>query len=65
MPGADGTVDAPTINAAHAPFSTSPGSGVMNHADRSQGGAHVRRIGKSSNPDHPFHPCDDVDSDDP
>eukprot|EP00965_Chrysotila_dentata_P065839 2180950-Pleurochrysis_carterae.AAC.1 len=25
----------------------------------------VRRVGKSSDPDHPFHPCDDVDSDDP
>eukprot|EP00965_Chrysotila_dentata_P144355 4768587-Pleurochrysis_carterae.AAC.3 len=25
----------------------------------------ARRIGKSSDPDHPFHPCDDVDSDDP
>eukprot|EP00965_Chrysotila_dentata_P165155 5453268-Pleurochrysis_carterae.AAC.3 len=24
----------------------------------------TRRIGKSSDPNHPFHPCDDVDSDD-
>eukprot|EP00965_Chrysotila_dentata_P105996 3500258-Pleurochrysis_carterae.AAC.1 len=37
----------------------------MNHAEQTQDGAHVRRIGKSSDPDHPFHPCDDVDSDDP
>eukprot|EP00965_Chrysotila_dentata_P092173 3042761-Pleurochrysis_carterae.AAC.1 len=37
----------------------------MNHAEQNQEGAHVRRIGKSSYPDHPFHPCDDVDSGDP
>eukprot|EP00965_Chrysotila_dentata_P031363 1045466-Pleurochrysis_carterae.AAC.1 len=36
----------------------------MNLAERGQGAACVRRIGKSSDPDHPFHPCDDVDSDD-
>eukprot|EP00965_Chrysotila_dentata_P182005 6009781-Pleurochrysis_carterae.AAC.1 len=28
------------------------------------GESQVRRIGKSSDPDHPFHPCDDVDLDD-
>eukprot|EP00965_Chrysotila_dentata_P158234 5227375-Pleurochrysis_carterae.AAC.1 len=28
------------------------------------GAAPTRRIGKSSDPDHPFHPCDDIDSDD-
>eukprot|EP00965_Chrysotila_dentata_P184784 6100477-Pleurochrysis_carterae.AAC.1 len=37
----------------------------MNHAGQSQDGSRARRIGKSSDPDHPFHPCDDVDSDDP
>eukprot|EP00965_Chrysotila_dentata_P168861 5576060-Pleurochrysis_carterae.AAC.1 len=40
-------------------------NGVMNHIEQSQGAACARRIGKSSDPDHPFHPCDDVDSDDP
>eukprot|EP00965_Chrysotila_dentata_P247811 6207975-Pleurochrysis_carterae.AAC.1 len=36
----------------------------MNLAERSQGATCARRIGKSSDPDHPFHPYDDVDSDD-
>eukprot|EP00965_Chrysotila_dentata_P116219 3841953-Pleurochrysis_carterae.AAC.1 len=37
----------------------------MNRAEQQAGGANVRRITKTSDPDHPFHPCDDVDSDDP
>eukprot|EP00965_Chrysotila_dentata_P147418 4866551-Pleurochrysis_carterae.AAC.1 len=37
----------------------------MNHAGQSQEGSRTRRIGKSCDPDHQFHPCDDVDSDDP
>eukprot|EP00965_Chrysotila_dentata_P251918 6210359-Pleurochrysis_carterae.AAC.1 len=36
----------------------------MNHHGTSNGAEGVRRIGKSSDPDHPFHPYDDVDSDD-
>eukprot|EP00965_Chrysotila_dentata_P157819 5213851-Pleurochrysis_carterae.AAC.1 len=31
---------------------------------QNEDGTNVRRIGKSSDPDHPFHPCDDIDSDD-
>eukprot|EP00965_Chrysotila_dentata_P063346 2099621-Pleurochrysis_carterae.AAC.1 len=37
----------------------------MNHVEQRQDGSRTQRIGKSSDPDHPFHPCDDVDSDDP
>eukprot|EP00965_Chrysotila_dentata_P064376 2133270-Pleurochrysis_carterae.AAC.1 len=37
----------------------------MNRTEQYSGGASVRRITKTSDPDHPFHPCDDVDSDDP
>eukprot|EP00965_Chrysotila_dentata_P053021 1759152-Pleurochrysis_carterae.AAC.1 len=36
----------------------------MNREGRSEDATGVRRIGKSSDPDHPFHPCDDIDSDD-
>eukprot|EP00965_Chrysotila_dentata_P036940 1229055-Pleurochrysis_carterae.AAC.1 len=37
----------------------------MKHTEQCIGAACTRRIGKSSDPDQPFHPCDDVDSDDP
>eukprot|EP00965_Chrysotila_dentata_P044489 1479212-Pleurochrysis_carterae.AAC.1 len=37
---------------------------VANCVTQNPGESQVRRIGKSSDPDHPFHPCDDVDSDD-
>eukprot|EP00965_Chrysotila_dentata_P161835 5344999-Pleurochrysis_carterae.AAC.1 len=37
----------------------------MNRSGQCEGTTNVRRIGKSSDPDHPFHPCDDIDSDDP
>eukprot|EP00965_Chrysotila_dentata_P098150 3245427-Pleurochrysis_carterae.AAC.1 len=37
----------------------------MNRAGQSDETTGVRRITKTSDPDHPFHPCDDIDSDDP
>eukprot|EP00965_Chrysotila_dentata_P188342 6172687-Pleurochrysis_carterae.AAC.1 len=43
----------------------SPPTGVMNRPGQCEGTTNVRRIGNSSDPDHPFHPCDDIDSDDP
>eukprot|EP00965_Chrysotila_dentata_P075408 2490361-Pleurochrysis_carterae.AAC.1 len=49
--------------APNAPI-VSTASGDMNHYGASGGATSVRRVGKSSDPDHPFHPCDDVDSDD-
>eukprot|EP00965_Chrysotila_dentata_P155225 5128597-Pleurochrysis_carterae.AAC.1 len=42
-----------------------PNAGVMNRVVQPTEDKGVRRIGKSSDPDHPFHPCDDVNSDDP
>eukprot|EP00965_Chrysotila_dentata_P101100 3338860-Pleurochrysis_carterae.AAC.1 len=42
-----------------------PPTGVMNRTGHCNEATGVRRIGKSSDPDHPFHPCDDIDSDDP
>eukprot|EP00965_Chrysotila_dentata_P145512 4806341-Pleurochrysis_carterae.AAC.1 len=37
----------------------------MNRTGQRDETVNARRIGKSSDPDHPFQPCDDIDSDDP
>eukprot|EP00965_Chrysotila_dentata_P058933 1956450-Pleurochrysis_carterae.AAC.2 len=36
----------------------------MSHNGAGVGATSARRVGKSSDPDHPFHPCAHVDSDD-
>eukprot|EP00965_Chrysotila_dentata_P039794 1321948-Pleurochrysis_carterae.AAC.1 len=59
------TNDQSTARAAPILPSALPSVGVMNHAEQGLGAGCARRIGKSSDPDHPFHPCDNVDSDDP
>eukprot|EP00965_Chrysotila_dentata_P149642 4941287-Pleurochrysis_carterae.AAC.3 len=64
-PNADETNDQSLARVAPTLPSALLHDGVMNLAEQSQGAACARRIGKSSDPDHPFHPCDDVDSDDP
>eukprot|EP00965_Chrysotila_dentata_P203489 6181750-Pleurochrysis_carterae.AAC.3 len=47
----------------HTSF-TPPSVMVMNHGGQRAGALGVRRVGKSSDLDHPFHPCEDVDSND-
>eukprot|EP00965_Chrysotila_dentata_P021404 708741-Pleurochrysis_carterae.AAC.1 len=47
-------VDSPTRESTIAPCAPPPSVAPV-----------VRRITKTSDPDHPFHPCDDVNSDDP
>eukprot|EP00965_Chrysotila_dentata_P091069 3007028-Pleurochrysis_carterae.AAC.2 len=57
-------VDTTLVPAATNVPSVMPPPGVMNRVGQNVEAMGARRIGKSSDPDHPFHPCDDVDSDD-
>eukprot|EP00965_Chrysotila_dentata_P119518 3951544-Pleurochrysis_carterae.AAC.1 len=58
-PGDSESMDQPHSSVAHA-FPPAPlCDGVMNLAGRDQGAACARRIVKSSDPNHPFHPYDD------
>eukprot|EP00965_Chrysotila_dentata_P184107 6078923-Pleurochrysis_carterae.AAC.1 len=51
---ATSTVDSPTRESSIAPCAPAPSTAPV-----------APRITKTSDPDHPFHPCDDIDSDDP